>query len=70
MRSPPNRVLAATDKASAIVTQMAADDGDIDSARQTFMKNATAGKDAVQSGRADCGTVEASLTRLEQIEQE
>jgi hypothetical protein len=61
------RLTAATGKVALLVSASVNDDDELTSAQQMFAANAGVGKAAVESGRADCRTVEASLTKLEQL---
>src|SRR5258708_39663824 len=59
-----HRVIAAADRAAAMVSSATSDDAEAASAGQLFKSNAVAGQKEVQAGTADCVTVEASLTTL------
>ncbi len=63
------RLSSATGKVAALVSAVVTDDDELTSAQQMFAENASAGKRAVESGRADCHAVEASLAKLEQAAQ-
>ncbi len=63
------RVTSATGKVAALVSAVVTDDDELTSAQQMFAENASAGKQAVETGRADCRAVEASFAKLEQATQ-
>ena len=60
-----DRLSAATDKLATLLSATVTDDDELTSAQQMFVENASAGKHAVETGRTDCRTVEASLVKLE-----
>jgi hypothetical protein len=62
-----DRVSAATKKAASITSSTATSDDELSTAAALFSDAADAGKVAVRSGRANCQTVEVSLSNLEQI---
>jgi hypothetical protein len=62
-----DRLSAATDKLTVLLSAAVTDDDELTSAQQMFVENAGAGKRAVETGRTDCRTVEASLAKLEQV---
>jgi hypothetical protein len=62
-----DRVSAATKKAASITSSTATSDDELSTAAALFTDAANAGKVAVRSGRANCQTVELSLSKLEKI---
>lgn len=63
-----DRVSAAADKLDSLVAQVIADDDELTSANELFIRSIGEGKAAVESGETDCRTVEASLAKLERLE--
>jgi branched-chain amino acid transport system substrate-binding protein len=64
---PGDRVKAAADQVDTLVSAVIGDDDELTSANELFIKSAGEGKAALASGRTDCRTVEAALTRLERL---
>jgi hypothetical protein len=62
-----DRVTAATKKAASITSSVVQDDDELASAQELFIEGTDVGKTAVESGSANCNTVEMSLARLEQF---
>jgi hypothetical protein len=62
------RVSAAADKALAIASTSTDDESEANSAKELLVNGAAAGREAVESGGADCSVVEASLSTLERVE--
>jgi hypothetical protein len=65
-----DRVSAAAQKVPEITSSVVADDDELTTAQQLFNDATEYGKAAVESGSASCSTVETSLAKLEQIEQQ
>lgn len=65
-----DRVAAATKKAATVASSVAANDDELASAEELFTEAADVGKTAVRSGGANCDTVETSLAKLEQFDEE
>jgi len=62
-----DRVSAATKKAASITSSVVEDDDELASAQELFNEGTDVGKTAVESGGANCNTVEMSLAKLEQF---
>jgi hypothetical protein len=65
---PGERVTTAAEKLDTLMARVIADDDELTSANELFIRSAGEGKAAVETGRTDCVTVEASLTKLERLE--
>jgi hypothetical protein len=64
-----NRVSAAAAKVEAVAASIVDDDDELTTARELFAAGTEVGKKAVRNGKANCDLVDASLARLEQLEQ-
>jgi len=64
------RVSTATSKAATLTAAAAADEEELSAAKELMKASALVGRQAVQDGKADCGIVEASFSKLEKIEQQ
>jgi hypothetical protein len=62
------RVSAATEKAAGIAAETADDEDDAAAAKDLMIGAAAKGQKAVEQGDADCGAVQLSFAKLEQIE--
>jgi hypothetical protein len=63
-----DRVSAAAAKVEEVASSIADDDDELTSARELFAAGTEVGKRAARNGAANCELVDASLTRLQQLE--
>lgn len=64
------RVSTAASKAATLAASVAANEDELSTVKELMKASALMGRRAVQDGKADCKVVEASFSKLEEIEQQ